>query len=335
MVLYVTEQGATLALYDGRAVVRKARKTINDIPALKLEQVVLFGNINMTPAMMTFCLAQGVDVAFISSTGKYRGRLQPEFSKNAVLRQQQYSQAINPEFCRRTAAAIVTGKIKNMIAMIRRQRRLREEGRSPISELETVLPRVATARNVESLNGYEGTASAAYFAAFRAALKSDWGFQTRSYHPPADPVNVLLSLGYTLLYNNVHAAVNIVGLDPYMGYFHRPRHGHAALVSDLMEEYRAVIVDPMILTALNKRILTEKDFQRDASGRLVFQPDGLKRFLELYAARIMEIVHYAPKGINTSYRQLIEFQVRHFARVIMGEDSQYRPYIVEALPQAY
>lgn len=334
MVLYVTEQGATLALYDGRAVVRKAKQTLNDIPALKLEQVVLFGNINLTPAMITFCLAQGVDVAFISLTGKYRGRLQPEFSKNAVLRQQQYSQAINSDFCCRTAAAIVSGKIKNMMAMIRRQRRLREDGRSPVGELEAILPRVATARAVESLNGYEGSASAAYFAAFRGALKADWGFRTRNYHPPTDPVNVLLSLGYTLLYNNVHAAVNVVGLDPYMGYFHRPRHGHAALVSDLMEEYRAVIVDPLILTALNKRILTEKDFQRDASSRLVVQPEGLKRFLELYAARIMEVVHYAPKGINTSYRQLIEFQVRHFARVVLGEDSRYCPYSADSLPQS-
>ena len=157
------------------------------------------------------------------------------------------------------------------------------------------------------------------------------GFNTRSYHPPSDPVNVLLSLGYTLLYNNVHAAVNVVGLDPYMGYFHRPRHGHAALVSDLMEEYRSVIVDPIVLTALNKRIVSEADFQTESSGRLALQPDGLKGFLALYSGRILEIVHYAPKAMNTSYRQLIEFQVRHFARVILGDDSEYRPYNADIL----
>lgn len=101
----------------------------------------------------------------------------------------------------------------------------------------------------------------------RAALKADWGFDTRSYHPPTDPVNALLSLGYTMLYKDMHAAISIVGLDPYQGCFHKPRHGHAALASDLIEEHRSVLIDRMILTILNKRIITPQDFQQEADGR--------------------------------------------------------------------
>jgi CRISP-associated protein Cas1 len=111
---------------------------------------------------------------------------------------QQYLRVADASFCRATASTIVAGKIRNLIAMSRRQRRLREEGRSPVAELEAILPRVRPAQTLESLNGFEGAASAAYFRSFRAALKEDWNFTARVYHPPTDPVNALLSLGYTL-----------------------------------------------------------------------------------------------------------------------------------------
>src|SRR5207253_1139685 len=104
------------------------------------------------------------------------------------------------------------------------------------------------------------TASAAYFRVFKAALKGDCEFETRQCHPPVGPVNSLLSFGYTLLHNDVFAAVNIVGLDPYAGVFHRPHHGHATLASDLMEEHRSVVVDRLALTVLNKRIIIKTDF---------------------------------------------------------------------------
>jgi hypothetical protein len=145
-----------------------------------------------------------------------------------------------------------------------------------------------------------------------------------------DPVNALLSLGYTLLYNNVLTATSVAGLDPYMGYFHRPRQGHAALASDLMEEHRAVVV----LTALNKRMVIRQDFRPEANGGLRLTTSALKRFLALYAASINETVGYPVAGIRTTYRQVFELQARHFARVVMGEELAYKPYGAEAAIQA-
>lgn len=328
-ILYLTEQGSTVNLTAGRIVVRKDQKPIQDLPLLKLEQIVAYGNVNLTPAVIAHCLQQGVEVAFLSSRGKYRGRLQPEFTKNVVVRQAQYKRAASPEFCLKLASTIVAGKVRNMIAMVKQQRRLREDGRSPLTELESALPRIAAAGTLEQLNGHEGAASAAYFRRFRAALKGDWGFDARQYHPPADPVNALLSLGYTLLYNDLYAAVNIVGLDPFQGFFHQPKHGHATLASDLMEEHRSALVDRLILTLLNKRILTPQDFQPDADRGVQLQPPALKRFFTFYAQTIQERVFYPYGGVQTSYRQILELQVRHLARVLMGEEPNYHPFSAE------
>lgn len=180
------------------------------------------------------------------------------------------------------------------------------------------------------MRGYEGTATAEYFKAFRAALKADFDFPARVYHPPSDEVNAILSLGYSLVYNNLHGTVNLVGLDPYMGYFHRPRHGHAAIVSDLMEEFRPVVIDRLVLTTLNKRTLTKADFYTDDQGRIRLMPASLKRFFALYAAALAEPVYYAPLNIRTTYRQLFEYQTRHLARVLLGEASGYQPFDAES-----
>jgi CRISPR-associated protein Cas1 len=337
-ILYITEQGSTVNLTAGCIVVRKGDEKIQDLPVFKLEQIVAYGNVHLTTPVIAHCLRSGVEVAFLGSGGKYRGRLQPEFTKNAAVRVKQYQRAVNPEFCVKIASAIVIGKARNMIAMIKQQRRLREtlresgreDGRSPLAELEAMLPRIGAARSIENLNGHEGAATVAYFKAFRAALRGDWKFDSRQYHPPQDPINALLSLGYTLLYNDLYAAVNIVGLDPYMGFYHQPRHGHAALASDLLEEHRAPLVDRMILTLVNKRIITESDFQRDQENRIQLKQEALKRFFGFYAQTVQEKTFYPYSGVQTTYRQMIELQVRHFARVLMDEEQNYRPFDAEA-----
>lgn len=325
-IIYVTQQGANIRHIAGRIIVRREDKIIQEVPDFKVEQIIIFGNIQLTSSAITYCFEQGVDVCFLSSTGRYRGRLESRLAKNALLRQRQHEHVKDLSFCVRNASAIVSGKIRSMMAMVQRQRRLRADGRSPISELENLLPKIAMANNLDSLNGFEGTASAAYFRTFKSALKGDWGFETRKYHPSTDPVNALLSFGYTLLHNDVFAAVNIVGLDPYAGVFHRPHHGHATLASDLMEEHRSVVVDRLVLTVLNKRIIVETDFVLNADKQLRLASEALKRFLQLYATQLNETIFYPLQKINTSYRKVIELQVRHFARVILGEEAIYQPF---------
>lgn len=325
-IIYVTQQGATIRHIAGRIIVRREDKIIQEVPDFKVEQIIIFGNIQLTSSAMTYCFEQGIDVCFLSSTGKYRGRLESRLAKNVLIRQRQHESVKDPSFCVRNASAIVSGKIKSMISMVQQQRRLRMDGRSPISELEALLPKVSAANNLDSLNGFEGVASAAYFRTFKSALKNDWGFEVRKYHPSPDPVNALLSFGYTLLHNDLFAAINIVGLDPYAGVFHRPHQGHATLASDLMEEHRSVVVDRLVLTLLNKRIIVETDFILNPNKQLRLAPEALKRFLQSYATQLNETFFYPLQKIHTSYRKILELQVRLFARVILGEESIYQPF---------
>ena len=333
-ILYVAQQGSSVKLVGGRIEVRSENRILQELPSGKLEQIVAFGFVRLSYGVTAFCLKQGIDVAFLSTNGKYLGRLQPEMHKNVMLRQKQYERAQSADFCLSVAKTIVAGKIRNMIAMIRRQRRLRTDGLSPVTELEALLSRIGGARALESLLGFEGTATAAYFRTWRAALKGEWGFEKRRHHPPGDPVNALLSLGYTLLYNDMYAALNTTGLDPYLGYFHRPRYGHAALASDLMEEHRSVVVDRLVLTALNRRVITEGDFLIQ-EGALRLTPKALKQYLALYGEEISSGVYYPEKGAKTTYRQLLEWQARHLARVITGEEAVYKSYDAEATSVIY
>ena len=329
-ILYVTEPGATVGYADGRIVVRKNKHILQELPVIKLEQIVAIGRINLTPSVVQFCLQAGIEVSYLSSPGHFVGRLQPEFSRNVLPRQRQLQRAAESDFMLAQARNIVAGKLRNMMAMIKSQRRLQQADNRALESMTTLLPRIAKTANPDALYGYEGSASAAYFSAWRAALKGDWGFDTRNYHPPTDPVNALLSLGYTLLYKEMHAAIGIVGLDPYQGCFHKPRHGHAALASDLMEEHRSVVIDPLILTALNKRSILPEDFHQEEDGRFKLAPPAFKKFLGLYAAAINEPTFYAPQQKRLAYRHLLEQQVRHYARVVMGDDAEYLPYEAES-----
>jgi CRISPR-associated protein Cas1 len=173
--------------------------------------------------------------------------------------------------------------------------------------------------------GYEGTAAAMYYRVFRTLLQTNMGFQGRQAHPPTDPVNALLSLGYTLLYNHLYAAINIVGLDPYQGFFHQRKHGHAALASDLVEEWRALIVDSIVLTVINRREIKQHDFHSTHQG-LRLTKAALTRFLKRYDARVNETVFAPDLQGKSTYHRVFELQVRQLARVISEAQPTYQPF---------
>ncbi len=323
--LYLTEQGAVVTKTGERLLVRKDGKLLEDLPALHIDQIVVFGNAGFTTPAVGYILENGIDVAYLSQHGRYRGRLQSTWTKDASLRYQQYRCALDTTFCLRLAQAIVTGKVRNAVAFCRRQRRLTREGKQHLMAIEALLPKIPTAATLEQLMGYEGAAAALYYRVLRSFLKTDLGFQRRQAHPPTDPVNALLSLGYTLLYNHLYAAINIVGLDPYQGFFHQRKHGHAALASDLVEEWRALIVDSIVLTVINRREIRQDDFQRTDRGLSLNKP-ALTRFVKRYDARVSETVFVPAIQGKTSYRRAFELQVRQLARVLTEEQASYQPF---------
>jgi CRISP-associated protein Cas1 len=327
-VVYITQQGAVLSKEGERLIVTHEGITLLDQPLIHVSQVVLFGNVTVTAPAASLLLKRYVEVVFLSFRGRYKGRLQPECSQTVDVRRRQYLLAEDPAFCLGLARALVRGKMHNTAQFCLRQRHRPTTLEDGLSKLQRLERQALHAEHLDVLRGYEGTAAAQYFALYRQFLKQDLGFTCRVKRPPTDPVNVLLSLGYTLLFNNVHAMVNLVGLDPYQGFFHSERPGHAALVSDLMEEFRPLIVDSVVLWIVNKHIVTWEDFTGRGEG-LTFRQEGVKKFLKHYEDRLQtRIFHPGVKG-RVTYLQAIEQQARLLVRVLRQEASEYRSFVVE------
>ena len=232
-ILYVTQQGAVLHKSGNRLIVKKDNDVLQEVPIVKVDEVVIFGNGHMTTQTMGFLLHKNIPVSFLSSQGKYKGKLQPPFAKDTRLRQYQYAVAADTSQCLALAKCFVQGKLINATRFSQRQRSQNAEVKAAASTIRQTLEKLQRAKNLDSLLGYEGSGTVAHYRAFRQFLTRDWDFTTRQFRPPPDPINAMLSLGYTLLHNHVYAFINVVGFDPYCGYFHHPKHGHAALASDL------------------------------------------------------------------------------------------------------
>ncbi len=326
-VLYVTEQGAKVIKREGRVQVRKNDQVLADLPITQLEQIVCFGSAHLTTPMMGHCLSEGIEVVFLSKRGRFKGKLTADTGKDVRLRQRQYEKGADLPFALSTAKAFVEGKVRNGIILLERQRTKLPEA-SRLNELRLIHRQVPIARDLDHLRGVEGNAARLYYELWGSLLPTAFPFAGRVHHPPPDPVNALLSLGYSLLYNAMHGAVSAAGLDPYMGCYHQPKHGHAALVSDLMEEFRPV-VDGLVLGLLNRHEIRPEHFQL-ADGGVRLTKEGLANFLTRWDERIRQTVWYAPLKGQFPYRQVFHEQARQFARLVRGRIKTYTPF---ALPE--
>ena len=326
--IYVTTQGATVQRRSGQLLVCKEARILENVPETHVRQLILFGNVNLTTPAVAFCLDQSIDVVFLTQGGRFRGRLNGDGGKSAELRRKQYERALDKAFCLAQVRAIVAGKIKNQIAFARRQ----TETRAATRELELLrrsLESVQRAESVETLLGIEGSASAAYFKSFAACVPLPWRFEKRTAHPPRDAVNALLSLSYTLLYNRAAAHLNMIGLDAYQGFFHMARRGHAALASDLIEEFRAVLADALVLKLLRRKQLQPADVAQE-KGEFRLRPQGSKIFFTEFERKLNSRRVAEEHGdLNLTYAQIVVRQAHHLARVIAGEESRYVPFTVK------
>lgn len=266
MRIYIRTQGSKIVREGRHLLVKRGEDTYHTLFVEKLKQVVLFGNIDLTPAARAHLLRHGVDTVFCTQNGRYQGRFATPEPKNVMLRKRQFTllddHAFGLDLCRQ----LVLGKLANMVTLLMRIRRTRkrEEPKKAAREIKALSPRIAVAESIDSLRGYEGRGSALYFGALRWGLLKDYDFCRRVRRPPTDPVNAVLSLLYTFLFNRVYAAIRQTNLDPHPAFLHVPDYGRHALVMDLMEEFRVIIVDTLCLSLFNLNILQEEDFFRQS-----------------------------------------------------------------------
>lgn len=323
--LYVTEPGALVEKEYERIAVRKGEEVLLEVPALRVENVVLVGPVGVTTPALTALLDRGIGLVLLSETGELRGRLVGDRSVNTTLRRAQYERARDPAFCLEIARECVRAKLHNSRVFCLRWA---HEADSPAADaaarLHTLESQAAEAPDLPQLLGIEAEGARRYFAALRGRLRPGWEFPRRARRPPPDPVNALLSAAYTLLGEAVYSAITLAGLDPYCGFYHQERPGRPALMLDLMEEFRALIADSVVLALINKRMVTSADFRPGPPERPVrLCPRGFRTLLVEFGERLRTTVALPETGRHFSYQRIFEIQARALAATIAGRRTGY------------
>lgn len=338
-VLYVREQGAVVRRDVEQIKVTRPRErqqeaVLANIGVRELEQVVLCGNVQLTTQAAALLLQNEIDVVFLSLYGSYRGRLSRDGSKFARLRHQQLALTGDERRSLGLARHIVQAKLANQRNLLQRLEpdaagRGAEVGRQLASAgegIERMRRECVRAATADALRGFEGKAGAFYFGAIKLLLDPKWAFTGRAYYPPPDPFNAVLSFGYSLLLKDVTATIHLVGLDPYLGCLHALEYGRPSLTLDLMEEFRPLVVDQAVLELVLAGRLTPAEFTYTGRPeRPVELGDGkMPLVIQAYEKRLDAVVAHGESGANQRLRRCLELQARIFARVVMGQRSDYQ-----------
>jgi len=338
MILYLTEQGLKLTKEGQRFIInypgksRKAREIrINDT-----EEIYIFGRISLSPPVIQSCLKRKIPVHFLSASGDYLGGLKGFTTKNVELRVNQFQSYFDLQKRISLAKSIVKGKIYGQIHVVSelKRRYFFKPFEGIIFRLNLYLKDLSKAEEIDTLMGIEGTASKTYFEALTLVFKKlGWKFPGRVKRPPTDPVNALLSLGYTLLFSKILSFVEASGLDPYLGYLHSTDYGKPSLVLDLMEEWRPLFVDTLVIRCLSWKAISTKDFtdqvlEEDEPYSIKLTPAGLKKFITQFQQKLKEESFYPPRGKRLKTFLIFKEQVYQFAKVLKAEKQEFIPYIL-------
>jgi len=329
-VVYVREQGAVVRKNGERLHVTLRQRALFDIPLANLEQLIVLGNVQITTPAAVLLMREGVDVVFLSQRGSYRGRLMLLGSKFAKLRHQQLRLCDDPERALAIAGQIVAGKITNQRVVLQRRTDPNSQIRGVLGGMADMLQAASHAHDLDQLRGFEGRAAALYFEGMRSFFAPEWGFEQRAYYPPPDPANALLSFAYTLLLKDVEAKIQVVGLDPYRGFFHALGYNRPALALDIMEEFRPTVADVVVLTLVNSGYITPEDFERtnDPDLPMRMTDPTIAVLIAAYEERMADQIFHPLANGQTDYRRAMELQVRQMARVVNGEDAHYHPLTI-------
>lgn len=324
--LYVQAQGSSVRLDGERLLVHcKGEPTVTArIP--NTSHVALYGNVHLTTPALRGLLTRSVPVLFMTYGGWYQGRTVGADSKNVELRVAQYSRTQDPSTCLHLARGFVVSKILNCRTLLRRNHQ--NPNAVTLSELKQLARKASNAESIESLLGIEGTAARSYFKDFSGMLKGDargcgeFDFGGRNRRPPRDPINALLSFCYSLLTKELLIATTAAGLDSMLGFYHQPHFGRPALALDLMEEFRPVIADSVVINALNNGVIQANDFVRSADSAALTAP-GRKRLIQAFERRMDQLVTHPVFDYRISYRRVLEVQARLLTRFLLGELTTY------------
>lgn len=329
--LYVNESSAAIGIEANRCIVKYADGMKKAIPIETLEGITIIGRAQMTAQCVQECLKRGIPVSYYSTGGNYYGRLQSTGHVNAQRQRKQCS-LYDSKFAIELSRNIVTAKLKNQLVILKRYER--SKGIS-VPEAEKMVDicrgKAGRCRKLPQLMGYEGQGAKAYFEGLSALIEPEFAFQGRSKRPPADEFNAMLSLGYFVLRNELYGKIEEKGLNPYFGFMHRDKESHPTLASDLMEEWRAVIVDSTAMSMINGHEIRKDDFTKDTDEPGCFlTKEGMRKFLSKLEKKLQTEVKYLNYvDYAVSFRQGIALQLDCLVHAIEEENASiYKPIVI-------
>jgi CRISPR-associated protein Cas1 len=330
--LYLLQHGQVLGKESERLVIRANGRVKAEIPAIKVDQIMVFGNAQITTQAMRFCLRERIPIYLLSAGGRYYGVVDSFDTDPVLLQQAQFRKADDAAFCLKLARELVRGKIANSRTLLLRTARKHDvpAPERAALELKRVLAQLSGADSLDALRGFEGNAARVYFGAMQHALTPDWGFTGRNRQPPRDPVNAMLSYGYTLLFYNVYSFIRARGLNPHVGYLHPLRAGHPALASDMVEEFRAMVVDGVVWNLTLNRRLGPDDFiwpPEGGHGCLLREP-ARARFIREMEKKFNAPITHPVSGLKLDYRRCMEHQINLLAAIIRDTQPAYHAMVL-------
>lgn len=325
--LYISQQGCSVSLQKEFILIKQQQTLLQQVQLPFIEQILLFGQSQITTQAVRACLWRNIPILYLSQMGQCYGRLLPLAHSYRALARRQHNLTATARLT--TAQAIVQAKLHNSrVLLLRQQRRPTVPPlTSAIQGLDYLHHRAAQATTIEQLLGFEGAGAACYFAAFGQCLTHpELQFTERTRRPPQDPVNAMLSFGYQLLWNHLFSLIELRGLDPYDACLHQGSDRHAALVSDLIEAFRAPLIDSLVLYLVNRASIKTTDFDYPATGGCYLNATGRKRFLHAFLQR-METPIQTPDGEQPRWA-LLNQQVKAYKHWVNDPTQPYIPYTI-------
>ena len=333
--LYVTTGNKYLSLDGENIVVLEEQTEIGRVPLHNLQAIITFGYTGASPALMGACAQRNIDLSFMSGNGRFLARISGEVKGNVTLRKQQYRISDNREESIHIARNFILGKVYNSRWVLERAVRdyaMRldvENIKKKSLFLAQNMGKIRGCESAEELLGLEGEAASVYFSVFDELIlqqKEVFYFRGRNKRPPLDNVNAMLSFGYSLLAGMCGSALEAVGLDPYVGFFHTDRPGRMSLALDLMEEFRSVMVDRFVLTLINKRIMKEKYFIKKENEAVIMTDEGRKAFLSAWQSKKQETIKHPFLDEKIEWGMAPYVQSMLLARYLRGDLDEYPPF---------
>ena len=334
--LYITSENSYLSLDGENVVVFEDQKEIGRVPLHNLEGIMSFGYRGTSPALMGACAQRNVSLCYLTPQGKFLARVTGKVRGNVILREQQYNSKNDEQISLAIAKNCILGKVYNARWVLERAVRDHalqidvDKVKKASAFLKDALAQIQNAVSKEQLRGYEGEAASIYFGVFDQLIlqqKKDFVFAGRNKRPPLDNVNALLSFVYTLLTNSITSALESVGLDPYVGYLHTERLGRVSLSLDMIEELRAILADRFVLTLINKKIISGKNFSEKENGAVLMDDELRKKVLTEWQNKKKETITHPYLKEKVEWGIVPYVQAMLLARYLRGDLDGYPVFL--------